>query len=292
MTNTTPTAPQDALIKEALTLCETLRIAKNSVDTVPNSAARIFGYGADMIEKLLVALVTPPVPQAASAEGESVGMEEVRADCRKRLMLPWSVDHAEAIRIKDCNGDTLATMNFTHLRGKRPISDVEMFADNIVHWVNKSNEATPSQDVPLEQIVNAVIERAEQACRYVLKHQNFERDDAEHEKAYEAACSVCERAIRPHVERHMTELALLRPSDGWNRDMSKAPREEETDCEIDARYILQLFDPDKEAWCRVTIGYWNEHVDSWTACDDAVGKINPIAWCRMAAPPSPEAGHV
>ena len=56
------------------------------------------------------------------------------------------------------------------------------------------------------KIVDAVIERAEQACRYAFKHQNFTRDEnPEYVSGWEAAAEVCESAIRRHVEYHIEE---------------------------------------------------------------------------------------
>lgn len=55
------------------------------------------------------------------------------------------------------------------------------------------------------QIVNAVIERAMQACRYARKHQTFESCDAAYKDGWEVAAEVCEGAIRDHVMRHIEE---------------------------------------------------------------------------------------
>jgi len=57
-----------------------------------------------------------------------------------------------------------------------------------------------------QKIVDAVIERAEQACRYALKHQNFESDDETgYQSGWEVAAHVCERAIRDHVMNHIEQ---------------------------------------------------------------------------------------
>lgn len=57
-------------------------------------------------------------------------------------------------------------------------------------------------------VIAEVIERAEQACRYVAKHNESaasqEERESEYLKGFLAACAICESAIRPHVERHMT----------------------------------------------------------------------------------------
>jgi hypothetical protein len=67
-----------------------------------------------------------------------------------------------------------------------------------------------------ERLLNDLIERAEQACRYALKHQNGEDVGAE------VMARVCEEAIRPHLERHghiSAVLAAMRKpggmSDSW-----------------------------------------------------------------------------
>jgi hypothetical protein len=66
---------------------------------------------------------------------------------------------------------------------------------------NQTTQLTADQ----KRIVDLVIERAEQACRYVLKHQDFTEDDTAYAQGFEGACSVCEDAIREHVMRHIAE---------------------------------------------------------------------------------------
>lgn len=59
-----------------------------------------------------------------------------------------------------------------------------------------------------QKIIDAVIERAEQACRYALKHQNFSQSDPEYIKGWEVAAKVCEGAIRDAVMYYIeTDLA-------------------------------------------------------------------------------------
>ena len=71
---------------------------------------------------------------------------------------------------------------------------------------------TPEQRV----IVEAVIERAEQACRYVLK-DNEEAWSGDKRTAYhqgfEAACEICARAIRSHVLTHIPADVNARKDD-------------------------------------------------------------------------------
>jgi hypothetical protein len=81
--------------------------------------------------------------------------------------------------------------------------------------VNTNNEALRIQiaasirvaeDDARKMVIDLVIERAEQACRYALKHQNFNSDtDPEYRSGWEVAASVCEGAIRPQVERHIAD---------------------------------------------------------------------------------------
>lgn len=71
---------------------------------------------------------------------------------------------------------------------------------------------TPEQRV----IVEAVIERAEQACRYVLE-DNEEAWSGDERTAYhqgfEAACEICARAIRSHVLTHIPADICARKDD-------------------------------------------------------------------------------
>jgi hypothetical protein len=58
---------------------------------------------------------------------------------------------------------------------------------------------TPEQ----QKIVDAVIARAEQACRYAFKHQNFEADAGPYADGFETGAKVCESAISDSVMRHI-----------------------------------------------------------------------------------------
>lgn len=71
----------------------------------------------------------------------------------------------------------------------------------VVRLVDGGGEAT-------SRTVNAIIERAEQACRYALKHQEFSADNPEFKSGWDVAAHVCEKAIRPHVLCHLSEDAL------------------------------------------------------------------------------------
>lgn len=54
-----------------------------------------------------------------------------------------------------------------------------------------------------EKLIQECIERAEQACRYALKHQDFTGACADYREGWEVAAEVCEKAIGPHVRRHL-----------------------------------------------------------------------------------------
>ena len=56
-----------------------------------------------------------------------------------------------------------------------------------------------------QRIVNLVIERGEQACRYAVKHQDFSADEVDYRSGFEVGAEVCESAIRRHVLRHIEE---------------------------------------------------------------------------------------
>jgi hypothetical protein len=68
--------------------------------------------------------------------------------------------------------------------------------------IRRAGSMTPEQ----RAIVEAVIERAEQACRHVLRHNEDawrgDKRTAYHE-GFEVACEICERAIRTHVMTHI-----------------------------------------------------------------------------------------
>ncbi len=49
----------------------------------------------------------------------------------------------------------------------------------------------------------AIISRAEQACRYALKHQDFTDSSEDYRNGFTAGSQVCESAIRPHIDRHI-----------------------------------------------------------------------------------------
>lgn len=65
---------------------------------------------------------------------------------------------------------------------------------------------TPEQ----QKIVDAVLERAEQACRYALKHNETAwsgdgEPSEDYKSGFEVAAKTCEGAIRGQVMRHIEE---------------------------------------------------------------------------------------
>jgi hypothetical protein len=71
---------------------------------------------------------------------------------------------------------------------------------------------TPEQ----RALVDAVIERAEQACRLVLKHNEEAWSGAErspYHQGFEDACEICARAIRSHVMTHISGDIAIQKGD-------------------------------------------------------------------------------
>lgn len=57
-----------------------------------------------------------------------------------------------------------------------------------------------------QKLVDLVTERAEQACRYALKSQNFDSGtDAEFKSGFEVAVSVCSEALRRQITAHIED---------------------------------------------------------------------------------------
>jgi hypothetical protein len=50
------------------------------------------------------------------------------------------------------------------------------------------------------------VERAEQACRYVVKHQDFSESDPAYADGFRVGSKVCEMAIADHIERHLETI--------------------------------------------------------------------------------------
>lgn len=59
-------------------------------------------------------------------------------------------------------------------------------------------------DSDQERLVRLCIERAQQACDYALKHQNFDSDtEPEFRSGWEVAVDVCKAAIERSVLEHI-----------------------------------------------------------------------------------------
>lgn len=58
----------------------------------------------------------------------------------------------------------------------------------------------------IEQIARALAEYAEQACRYVAKHNSVNQEDGPYRDGFETACEVCEAAILPNALRHIDRI--------------------------------------------------------------------------------------
>lgn len=67
---------------------------------------------------------------------------------------------------------------------------------------------TETEDITLVQprLVRLAVERAEQACRYAVKHQDFADSLPEYANGFKAGAAVCEGAIRDHIERHSESI--------------------------------------------------------------------------------------
>ena len=60
-----------------------------------------------------------------------------------------------------------------------------------------------------EVVIEAVVEEAEQACRYVAKHNICNMEVGDYRDGFETACEVCEKAIADHVRRHIDRIPTL-----------------------------------------------------------------------------------
>ena len=70
---------------------------------------------------------------------------------------------------------------------------------------NKPDDSNANEvDVP--RLVRLVVERAEQACRYVVKHQDFSESDPAYAAGFRVGSNVCEMAIADHIERHLETI--------------------------------------------------------------------------------------
>lgn len=61
-----------------------------------------------------------------------------------------------------------------------------------------------------EAVIEAVIAEAEQACRYVAKHNVCNMDAGEYRDGFEDGSEVCKKAIADHVRRHIDRIPAHR----------------------------------------------------------------------------------
>jgi len=91
---------------------------------------------------------------------------------------------------------------------------------------NKPDDSNANEvDVP--RLVRLVVERAEQACRYVVKHQDFSQSERAYADGFRVGSKVCEMAIANHIERHFETIlseanveVILRLTEGALRLLS------------------------------------------------------------------------
>jgi hypothetical protein len=71
-------------------------------------------------------------------------------------------------------------------------------------------QTTSKPAVDLSRLVRLVVaetvSRAEQACRYALKHQDFSDTPTNYRNGWEVGAEVCKGAIADHVERHIEDI--------------------------------------------------------------------------------------
>ena len=68
----------------------------------------------------------------------------------------------------------------------------------------QSSQRTISRD---DRLIETVVAEAEQACRYVAKHNICNMEEGDYRDGFEVACEVCEKSISDHVARHKDRIA-------------------------------------------------------------------------------------
>jgi hypothetical protein len=68
--------------------------------------------------------------------------------------------------------------------------------------------SAPVVDLPrlVRLVATEVVSRAEQACRYALKHQDLSDSPPEYKMGWEVGAMVCEAAIKQQVDRHFDDI--------------------------------------------------------------------------------------
>jgi len=68
---------------------------------------------------------------------------------------------------------------------------------------------TPKQSaevgIDVQRLVRLIVARAEQACRYAVKHQDLSDSNQEYATGFRVFGKVCESAIAEHIARHLEE---------------------------------------------------------------------------------------
>lgn len=73
-------------------------------------------------------------------------------------------------------------------------------------------------------------------------------------------------------------------ANGW-MPIETAPRETQRMNDIEAEFIVIVFDADVEKTFRVQTAFWNEIIGRWQPCDDNSPRIRPTDWQPLPAPP-------
>lgn len=58
----------------------------------------------------------------------------------------------------------------------------------------------------MNKIIQNCIEEAEQACRYVAKHNEHNMEESLYKDGFLLACELCEEAIGRHLLRHLDRI--------------------------------------------------------------------------------------
>ena len=74
----------------------------------------------------------------------------------------------------------------------------------------KTVQTTSAKAVDLPRLVRLVVaetvSRAEQACGYAIKNQDFSDEPTNYRNGWEVGAEVCKVAIADHVERHIEDI--------------------------------------------------------------------------------------
>jgi hypothetical protein len=120
------------------------------------------------------------------------------------------------------------------------LSENEKISHEVVDPDNDKPETVQTTNVPavdLPQLVRLVatevVSRAEQACRYALKHQDLSDSPPEYKMGWEVGAMVCEAAIKQQVDRHFDDI-LRRVTESLPNATAQTPRREQTSNPIES----------------------------------------------------------